>query len=48
MKKTYNNLIDFIDLLRDVVCVVDAEGRLLFISAASEQMFGYTPEELIG
>tara|TARA_R100001377_G_scaffold69639_3_gene44978 strand:+ start:1553 stop:2884 length:1332 start_codon:yes stop_codon:yes gene_type:complete len=48
MKKNYNNLIDFMDLLLDAICVVNPEGRLLFISAASEQMFGYTPEELVG
>lgn len=48
MKETYNNLIDFMDLLLDVVCVVNSEGRLLFVSAASEQMFGYAPEELVG
>lgn len=48
MEQKYNKLIDFMDLLLDVVCVVDTEGRLMFVSAASEHMFGYTPEELIG
>lgn len=48
MAYTYNKLIDFMDLLLDVVCVVDADGRLLFVSAASKQMFGYTPDELVG
>lgn len=37
-----------IDLLLDVVCVVDAEGHFVFVSAASESIFGYTPEEMIG
>jgi diguanylate cyclase (GGDEF)-like protein/PAS domain S-box-containing protein len=38
----------FMDLLLDAVCVVDREGYFLFVSAASEQIFGYTPEEMIG
>lgn len=48
MENKYNKLIDFIDLLLDVVCVVNSEGRLLFVSAASKQMFGYSPDELVG
>ncbi|SEM37421.1 PAS domain S-box-containing protein/diguanylate cyclase (GGDEF) domain-containing protein [Pseudomonas sp. ok272] len=36
------------DLLLDVVCAVDREGRFVFVSAAAEQVFGYTPEEMIG
>ena len=39
---------NFTDLLLDAVCVVDREGYFLFVSAASEQIFGYTPEEMIG
>ncbi|MET0963126.1 MAG: diguanylate cyclase [Noviherbaspirillum sp.] len=38
----------FIDLLLDAVCVVDAQGRFVYVSAASERIFGYLPEELIG
>ncbi|MCQ4346893.1 diguanylate cyclase [Pseudomonas stutzeri] len=37
-----------VDLLMDAVCVVDAEGRFLYLSAASERIFGYRPEELVG
>ncbi len=37
-----------LDLLLDVVCVVDKEGRFLSVSAASKRVFGYSPEELIG
>jgi diguanylate cyclase (GGDEF)-like protein/PAS domain S-box-containing protein len=48
MENKYNKLIDFMDLLLDVVCVVNPEGRLLFASAASKQIFGYTPDELVG
>ena len=36
------------DLLLDAVCVVDAAGRFVYVSAASERIFGYTPEEMIG
>ena len=39
---------NFMDLLLDAVCVVDREGHFLFVSAASEQIFGYKPEEMIG
>ncbi len=38
----------FLDLLLDAVCVVDVAGRFVFVSAACEQIFGYTPEEMIG
>ncbi|MDX1588580.1 MAG: diguanylate cyclase [Oleiphilaceae bacterium] len=37
-----------LDLLLDVVCVVNKEGRFLWVSAASERVFGYRPEEMIG
>ena len=46
--KTLAPLTNFIDLLLDAVCVVDAEGRFVFVSAACERIFGYTPEEMIG
>lgn len=36
------------DLLLDAICVVDADGRFVFVSAACEQVFGYTPNEMIG
>ncbi len=36
------------DLLLDAVCVVDARGCFVFVSAACERIFGYTPEEMIG
>ncbi|WP_332877629.1 sensor domain-containing protein [Massilia sp. S19_KUP03_FR1] len=38
----------FTDLLLDAVCVVDARGRFVFVSAACEQIFGYTQTEMIG
>jgi diguanylate cyclase (GGDEF)-like protein/PAS domain S-box-containing protein len=36
------------DLVLDAVCVVDGEGRYLFVSAGYERIFGYTAEEVIG
>ena len=41
-------LAEMLDLLPDAVCVVDAEGRLLFVSAGFERIFGYTREEVLG
>ncbi|MDO9321377.1 MAG: diguanylate cyclase [Pseudomonas sp.] len=41
-------LASVIDLLLDAVCVVDADGRIVFVSAACERIFGYTPEEMRG
>lgn len=38
----------FADLLLDAICMVDAEGRFVFASAACERIFGYTPAEMIG
>jgi PAS domain S-box-containing protein len=46
--KTFAPLASVIDLLLDAICVVDAEGRFVFVSAACERIFGYTPEEMIG
>jgi diguanylate cyclase (GGDEF)-like protein/PAS domain S-box-containing protein len=36
------------DLLWDAICVVDTEGRYVFVSASYERIFGYSPEEVIG
>jgi diguanylate cyclase (GGDEF)-like protein/PAS domain S-box-containing protein len=41
-------LANVMDLLLDAVCVVDTQGRFVFVSAAGERIFGYTPQELIG
>jgi diguanylate cyclase (GGDEF)-like protein/PAS domain S-box-containing protein len=48
MSKTHLPHDKLLDLLLDVVCVVDKEGRFLSVSAASERVFGYRPEEMIG
>lgn len=45
---TYAALVGFVDMLLDAICVVDAEGRYVFVSAAAERIFGYLPHELIG
>lgn len=37
-----------LDLLLDAVCIVDPQGRYLYVSAAYERIFGYAPEEVIG
>ena len=41
-------LADVLDLVPDAVCVVDPEGHFLFVSAAFERIFGYSPDEVIG
>lgn len=38
----------FLDLLLDAVCVVNRDSEFLFVSAAGERIFGYTPDEMIG
>ena len=45
---SYAPLTRFIDDLLDAICIVDREGRFIFISAACERIFGYTPKEMIG
>jgi diguanylate cyclase (GGDEF)-like protein/PAS domain S-box-containing protein len=37
-----------LDLLNDAVCAVDAGGRFVYVSAACEQIFGYTAAEMVG
>lgn len=37
-----------LDMLMDVVCVVDKQGRFISVSASSERVFGYRPDEMIG
>lgn len=45
---TYPALSEYIDLLLDAICVVDREGRYVYVSASFETIFGYTPEEVLG
>lgn len=37
-----------IDQLLDAVCVVNAQGEFVFVSAACTAIFGYTPAEMVG
>lgn len=46
--KQYQSLVNYIDLLLDMVCVVDQQGRFVFVSAGVEQILGYQSETLIG
>ncbi len=46
--KPYTLPASFIDLLIDAVFAVDADGHVLFASAACERIFGYTPQEMLG
>lgn len=39
---------ELLDLLPDAVCVVDPDGRFLFVSASFERIFGYTSQEVLG
>lgn len=41
-------LADVMDAMLDAVCVVDRDGHFVFVSAAFERLFGYTPDEVIG
>jgi len=39
---------EILDLLPDAVCVVDPDGRYLFVSAGFERILGYRPDEVLG
>ena len=38
---------EILDLVPDAVCVVDADGRFLFVNAGFQRIFGYTPQEAL-
>ena len=42
------SLAHVLDLLLDAIIVVDGDGRILFVSAACERIFGYAPAEMLG
>src|SRR5690348_8976361 len=48
MTTTLPPLTEVLDLMPDAVCVVDPEGRLLFVNASFQRIFGYAPEEVLG
>jgi diguanylate cyclase (GGDEF)-like protein/PAS domain S-box-containing protein len=39
---------NIVDFLLDAVCMVDAQGCFVYVSAAFERIFGYAPEEVVG
>jgi diguanylate cyclase (GGDEF)-like protein/PAS domain S-box-containing protein len=41
-------LAEVLDLVPDAVCVVDGEGRYLFVNASYERIFGYRRDEMLG
>tara|TARA_R110000744_G_scaffold201279_1_gene320459 strand:- start:2320 stop:7266 length:4947 start_codon:yes stop_codon:yes gene_type:complete len=47
-QRALNDLTKIMDSSLDVICAVDANGNFLKVSAASEAVWGYKPEELIG
>lgn len=49
MEKTpHGPLTNYTDLLLDAICLVDADGRFVYASAACERIFGYDQEEIVG
>lgn len=48
MESLPSSLAKIMDLMWDAICVVDAEGRYVFVSASYERIFGYAPHEVIG
>lgn len=48
LQQALNELNKIMDSSLDVICAVDATGTFLKVSAASETVWGYKPEELIG
>jgi diguanylate cyclase len=41
-------LAEVLDMVPDAVCVVDAEGRFLYVNGCFEEIFGYAPDEVLG
>jgi diguanylate cyclase (GGDEF)-like protein/PAS domain S-box-containing protein len=48
MTPTLPPLADVLDLMPDAVCVVDVDGRFLFVNASFQRIFGYAPDEVLG
>lgn len=48
IKNELINVEEVLDLMLDAVCVVDKQGTFVFVSAAFEQIFGYTADEVVG
>ena len=48
MPPTLPPLAEVLDLVPDAVCVVDPEGRFLYVSGSFERIFGYARDEVLG
>lgn len=48
LQKTLTERNKILDSSLDVICTINANGVFVNVSAASKQIWGYTPEELIG
>ncbi|MDW7694510.1 PAS domain S-box protein [Flammeovirgaceae bacterium SG7u.111] len=48
LKQSRENLQKIMDHSLDIICTINKEGEFVQVSAASKQILGYTPEELIG
>ncbi|MDB5196198.1 MAG: domain S-box [Flaviaesturariibacter sp.] len=48
LQQTLNDLNKIMDSSLDVICTIDKEGRFSKVSAASKNVWGFLPEELVG
>jgi len=48
LQRALSDLTKIMDASLDVICAIDANGNFLKVSAASEAVWGYKPDELIG
>ncbi len=46
LEKAVNDMSKIMDSSLDIICTLDFEGRFIDVSAASEKIWGYTPDEL--
>ncbi|WP_264522179.1 PAS domain S-box protein [Flavobacterium sp. N1994] len=48
IKETKAELEKIMDFSRDVICTIDVTGNFVKVSKASEKVWGYSPDELVG
>ncbi len=48
IKETKAELDKIMDFSLDIICTIDDEGKFVKVSNASEKIWGYTPDELVG
>ena len=48
LKKTLTELNKIVDSSLDVICTIDTDGRFVNVSKASQEMWGYHADELVG